>query len=61
MNSIRTSHILRLVPPQAIGNAGKRNYSQRVDFEKGYGKVLDVTGDKLEDEPPQLQNSDSFG
>jgi hypothetical protein len=61
INTIRTSYVLRLIPPQAIGNAGQRNYCQGVDFEKGCGKVLDPTGDKLKDEPCQLQNGDSFG
>lgn len=61
MNDMRTSYVLQLLPPQAIGNAGQNSYTQGVNFKQCHWEVLGIAGDELDDEPQQLKNSDAFG
>jgi len=61
MNNVRNSCVLRLIQPEAIGNAGHNNYTQGVDFKQCHREILDATGDELEDEPHQLKNGNTFG
>ena len=56
----RTSDIEWLVPPKHIHHAVQPRKCRRRQFQFGDGEALDATSDELDDEPCDLEKSDSL-